>query len=108
MSAGLPLFVGSVNRQAPLALAEHAIARIGELRRTGKDKRPAAYAVGMDLAGRIVVDRMGTMPPAELLMTCTHQSDPDVLAEEIQAERDARDGVPKTNFAAMPHTEEVR
>lgn len=91
MSAGLPLFIGSVTRQVPTVLAESAIERIAGLRRWGKNKRVLSYAVGMDLAGRIVVDRQEAMPPRELLMTCSYQSDPDALADEIRAERDARE-----------------
>jgi len=88
--SGIPRFVGSVKTQTPTQLAEAAIETIGELRRYGKNKKPLAYEVGLDMAGRLVVDRIGCTPRAEWLMNCTRTSDPDLLADEIRAELESR------------------
>jgi hypothetical protein len=90
---GTPRTVGSIHTQTVTWLAEKAIKEISSLRRK-KDDKAIAYEVGIDLAGRVMVDRLGNTPPAEWLMTCTYASDPDELADEIRAERDRRDGPP--------------
>lgn len=91
---GTPRAVGSIHVQTVTQLAEGAIAEIGSLRKHGLNKRVLAYEVGLDLAGRVVVDRLGMTPPNEWVMTCTYRTDPDELADEIRAERDRRDGPP--------------
>ena len=88
--SGLPRVIGSVHTRTPTQLAEAAIDEIAGLQRHGVGRRVLAYEVGLDLAGRVVVDRMGNTPPSELLMACTYRSDPDDLADEIRTERDAR------------------
>ena len=90
---GTPVLIGSIHVQTPTQLAEKAIDAIARLRRVqnGKSLR---YEVGLDLAGRVNVDRPDMTPLGELLMTCTYQSDPDDLADAIRFEREQRDGKP--------------
>jgi len=97
---GTPRTVGSIHVQTVTQLAEGAINVIGSLRKHGLHKRVLAYEVGLDLAGRVVVDRLGMTPPNEWVMTCTYASDPDELADEIRAERDRRDGKPARRVVA--------
>jgi len=91
---GTPRTVGSIHVQTVTQLAEGAIAEIGSLRKHGLHKRVLAYEVGLDLAGRVVVDRLGMTPPNEWVMTCTYRTDPDDLADDLRAEIENRDGKP--------------
>ena len=91
---GTPRTVGSIHVQTVAQLAEGAIAEIGSLRKHGLNKRVLAYEVGLDLAGRVVVDRLGMTPPNEWVMTCTYRTDPDDLADDLRAEIENRDGKP--------------
>ena len=91
---GTPRTVGSIHVQTVAQLAEGAINVIGSLRKHGLHKRVLAYEVGLDLAGRVVVDRLGMTPPNEWVMTCTYQTCPDDLAEAISFEADSRAGRP--------------
>ena len=91
---GTPRTVGSIHVQTVAQLAEGAINVIGSLRKHGLHKRVLAYEVGLDLAGRVVVDRLGMTPPTEWVMTCTYASDPDDLADDLRAEIENRDGKP--------------
>lgn len=91
---GTPVLIGSIHVQTPTQLAEKAIDAIGRLRKHGLNKRVLRYEVGLDLAGRVNVDRPDMTPPGELLMTCTYQSDPDDLADAIRFEADSRAGRP--------------
>jgi len=86
----VPIFVGSVQRRTATQLAEAALEAIAGLGKRSRQGRPKFYEVGMDLSGRIVVDRMDSTPPAELLMVCNWKSDPDELADNIRAEVEAR------------------
>ena len=91
---GTPRTVGSIHVQTVAQLAEGAINVIGSLRKHGLHKRVLAYEVGLDLAGRVVVDRLGMTPPNEWVMTCTYRTDPDDLADDLRAEIENRDGKP--------------
>jgi hypothetical protein len=86
----LPYFAGSSGKRTPTQLAESAIENISLHRRYGKHKKPLVYGVGMDLAGRIVVDHLHNLPQSEWLMTCTYKTDPDELAELIRDEIEER------------------
>ena len=90
---GTPRTVGSIHTQTVTWLAEKAIKEISSLRRK-KDGKAIAYEVGIDLAGRVMVDRLGNTPPNEWVMTCTYASDPDDLADDLRAEIENRDGKP--------------
>ena len=89
---GTPVLIGSIHVQTPTQLAEKAIDAIARLRKHGLHKRVLRYEVGIDLAGRVNVDRLDMTPPNELVMTCTYQSDPDDLADAILFEADSRAG----------------
>lgn len=91
---GTPHSVGSIHVQTVTQLAEGAINVIGSLRKHGLNKRVLAYEVGLDLAGRVVVDRLGMTPPNEWVMTCTYRTCPDDLADDLRAEIESRDGPP--------------
>lgn len=91
---GTPVLIGSIHVQTPTQLAEKALKEIGRLRKHGLNKRVLRYEVGLDLAGRVNVDRPDMTPPNELLMTCTYASDPDDLADAIRFECEQRDGKP--------------
>lgn len=91
---GTPVLIGSIHVQTPTQLAEKAIDAIARLRKHGLHKRVLRYEVGLDLAGRVVVDRLGMTPPNEWVMTCTYASDPDDLADDLRAEIENRDGKP--------------
>ena len=91
---GTPVLIGSVHVQTPTQLAEKAIDAIARLRKHGLNKRVLRYEVGLDLAGRVQVDRPDMTPQNEHVMTCTYQSDPDDLAEAIRFECEQRDGKP--------------
>ena len=77
-----PIMIGSTQRQTATQLAEGAIQKM---------LRNRTYAVGMDVAGRIIIAGIDDMQPCELLMVCTNKSDPDVLADNIRAEVNDRD-----------------
>ncbi len=70
--------VGSITRRTATQLAEDAIARMG--------RRRKQYAVAMSSTGLVSIGGLDDFPPAELLMVCTAQSDPDVLADNIRDE----------------------
>jgi hypothetical protein len=89
-NVSLPFVAGSTQRQTPTQLAESAIENIALHRRYGRHKKPLVYGVAMDPAGRVVVDHLHNVPPAEWLMTCTYKTDPDELAEQIRDEIEAR------------------
>jgi hypothetical protein len=92
MTAACPLFIGSIRLRTATQLAEAAIEAIAALPRRGRAGATHAYAVGIDVRGRVVVDAPDSMPPREWLMTCTYASDPDALADEIREEKQRRDG----------------
>src|SRR5688500_16230657 len=87
---GIPCFVGSTRLRTPTQLAEATLEAIHGPKGWGKNKKPIAYEVGLDLSGRVVIDRIGSTPRNEWLMNCTRKSDPDVLADEIRAELESR------------------
>jgi hypothetical protein len=70
--------VGSITRRTATQLAEDAIARMG--------RRRKQYAVAMSSTGLVSIGGLDDFPPGELLMVCTAQSDPDVLADNIRDE----------------------
>jgi hypothetical protein len=90
VTSTVPIFVGSPRTRTATQLAEAALEAIASLSKRSRQGRPRFYEVGMDLSGRIVVDRMDSTPPAELLMVCNWKSDPDELADNIRAEVEAR------------------
>lgn len=91
----LPIFVGSVRAQTAKQLAAAVMMWLLELRGYGADNKPRSYSVGLDLAGRVVLDRLGTMPAKEWLMNVTRKTNPDLLADEIRSEAESRDKLPR-------------
>ena len=77
----IPLVIGSTSHRTATQLAEAAIARM---------PRGGPYAVGMDHAGRVLLALPSDFHPNDLLMVCTRTSDPDVLADNIRDETNAR------------------
>lgn len=94
MTSGTPQMVGSIHRRTATQLAEAAIEAIAQLTPNRGQNAGMAFEVGLDVAGRVLVDRLGNTPRNEWLMTCTRKSDPDALADEIRAEVADRDPKP--------------
>lgn len=94
MTSGTPQMVGSIHRRTAEQLAEAAIEAIAALTPKRGCTANTAFEVGLDIAGRVMVDRLGCTPKREWLMTCTRKSDPDALADEIRAEVAERDPKP--------------
>jgi ATP-dependent helicase/DNAse subunit B len=86
----IPRVIGSTKRWTPTQLAESTIEIIGEHKRYGKNKAVLFYAVCLDLAGRVVMDRLDDAPPSEIVMACSYKSDPDDLADALRHELQER------------------
>jgi hypothetical protein len=80
--------IGSVTRRTATQLAEDAISRLG--------RRRQKYAVAMSPSGVVSIGAVDDFPDDELLMVCTAQSDPDVLADNI---RDAAGKIGERRFS---------
>lgn len=80
--ASLPVRLGPAH-VAPTVLAERAIATMTLLGR-----KP--YALAMDAAGAVWLDRVEDVIPTQWIATASRKADPDWLADEIRAEREAR------------------
>lgn len=76
------IVIGSTGRRTATQLAEDALNRMNKGRR---------YGVGLDWSGHVTIGLVGDIPTRDLLMVCTSASDPDVLADNIRDEVNARD-----------------
>ena len=74
--------IGSLNHKSPLALAEQAIAAIAARTKTAR----ARYAVCIDLAGRVTINRACDTSPRFIVAVATRKSCPDWLEGELKSE----------------------
>lgn len=74
--------VGVVGRQTPTRLAENALEKMAGKRKT--------FGVVIDWRGRVTVGGADDFPHEELVMVCTHATDPDDLADAIRHETKER------------------